>query len=171
VPEPSLEQLETQLLAYQLAADDMGQAIAAAIALREEEDNRNLMLALECAIAVCYMRAFTKSTLMTMPRRFVPSVKRGYSEQDVELHKWFAHRRDTAYAHTDKESGRKAEVHRLEGDPLGGTAWHLGWESFPREWINPAIDLFQRQADLFRFAALELHDKIEAFGQPPGNAD
>lgn len=160
--EPSLEQLQSQSLAYQLAADDMGQAIAAAIALRNEEDDRNLMLALECAIAVCYMRAFTKNTLMTMPGKFVPSVARGYPEQDVELHEWFDHRRDTAYAHTDKESGRAAVVMRLEGDPLGASAWHLGWEPFPREWINPAIGLFQRQRDRFRAKALELEEKIGA---------
>ena len=171
MPEPSLEQLQTQSLAYQLAADDMGQAIAAAIALRAEEDDRNLMLALECAMAVCYMRAFTKSTLMTMPGKFVPSVERGYSEQDVDLHTWFDHRRDTAYAHTDKESGRSAEVHRLEGDPLGASAWHPGWEPFPREWINPAIDLFQGQRDRFRAKALELREKIETFGHGVGTVD
>jgi hypothetical protein len=171
VPEPSLEQLQTQLLAYQLAADDMSQAIAAAIALRAEEDDRNLMLALECAMAVCYMRAFTKSTLMTMPNRFVPSVERGYSEQDADLHKWFDDRRDTAYAHTDRESGRSAAVFPLEGDPLGAHAWHLGWPPFPRDWINPAIVLFQRQMERFRAKALELQEKIEAFGPLSGPAE
>ena len=170
MPEPSLEQLKRQSLAYQLAADDMGQAIAAAKTLRDEEDDRNLMLALECAMAVCYMRAFTKSTLMTLPDKFVPSVDRGDSEQDVELHKWFDERRDTAYAHTDKDSGRMAVVLPLE-DGSGGAAWHLGWVPFPREWINPAVDLFQRQRERFRGKALELEKKIEAFGQLSGNAD
>src|SRR5262249_13344615 len=52
-----LERLKQQSLVYQLGADDMGQAIADAVALREEED-RYLMLALEWAMAVCYMLAF-----------------------------------------------------------------------------------------------------------------
>jgi len=170
LPETELEHLRRQTLAYQLAADDMGQAMAAAMALRDEEDDRNLMLALECAIAVCYMRAFTKSTLMTVPQKFVPAISRGYSEQEVALHQWFREHRDSAYAHTDKDSGRIAAVLPLENGS-GGVGWSLGWEPFPREWINPAIKLFLRQRELFRAKALELEAKIKAFGQRSGSAD
>jgi hypothetical protein len=168
VPEPDVEHLKRQSLAYQLAADDMSQAIAAAMALRKEQDDRNLMLALECAMAVCYMRAFTKSTLMTVPRKFVPAVSRGYSEQHVELHEWFEERRDAAYAHTDKESGRAAAVFPLE-DGSGGAGWSLEWVPFPRDLIDPAIELFQLQRDKFRAKALELESQIKAFGQRSGS--
>ena len=158
-----LEHLRRQSLAYQLAADDMGQAIAAAIALGNEEHNRNLMLALETAITVFYMRAFTTSNLMTMPDKFVPSVSRGYSEQDVEMHQWFDERRDRAYAHTDKESGRIGAFIPLEGDPEGG-GWTLGWIPFPREWSNPAVELFQRRRSVFGRKRYSLKRKSKRLG-------
>lgn len=129
MPEPSLEKLQNQCLAYGLAADDMSQAIAAAITLRDEEGNRNLDRALECAMTICYMRAFT-SKLLTVSGKFVPSTDRGYSAQDVELHEWFEEHRDKAYAHTDEDSGRMATVIPLD-DGSGGGAWSLIWGSLP----------------------------------------
>lgn len=81
------------------------------------------------------------------------------------MHKWFDHRRNTAYAHTDEEaSGRKAAVTPLRGEP-GVAAWGLEWVPFPREWISPAIELFMQQRQRFRDKTLELEKQIEAFGR------
>jgi hypothetical protein len=58
-----LAKLQEALL---LAGSDMDQATAAARALQSETEYL-LARALETAIAVCYMRAFTQSSLMTLP--------------------------------------------------------------------------------------------------------
>jgi hypothetical protein len=63
-----LAKLRTALL---LAGSDMDQAVAAARALQNESDGL-LARALETAIAVCYMRPFTQSSLMALPPEFSP---------------------------------------------------------------------------------------------------
>jgi hypothetical protein len=86
-----------------LAASDMEQTIAAANALDHEEDYQ-LARALETAMATCYARGFTTSTLMTLPREYRPT-----DPGDADLHKKLHDLRDNTYAHTDKESGRTTD--------------------------------------------------------------
>jgi hypothetical protein len=88
-----------------LAAWDMQQAEAAARALEAETENLPLMRALETAMAVCSIRAFTPSTLGTLSSQYVPT-----TPPDSDLHTWFRERRDKEYAHTDKKSSRTASI-------------------------------------------------------------
>jgi hypothetical protein len=90
-----LEKLKTALL---LAAFDMDQAAAAARALRSEAHDVPLMHALESAIAVCYSRAFSQSTLVRLTDGHKP-----IAPADVELHEFLVDRRNKAYAHTDRK--------------------------------------------------------------------
>lgn len=150
-----------------LAADDMNQAKAAARALHLEAHNVHLMRALETAMAVCYARAFTTSTLMTLPDEYVPT-----TAPHAKLHKWFRDRRDEAYAHTDKKSGRDASAKLIEVDGRFEPAeWRVEWLPFPREWIDPALDLYTRQRDRFRTDAARIQAEIEGFGQRSGSDD
>jgi hypothetical protein len=80
-----LKKLQTVLL---LAASDMEHAAAAARALEAEADDLPLMRALETAIAVCYTRAFTASSLMTIADAYVPT-----EPADAELHEFLRIRR------------------------------------------------------------------------------
>jgi hypothetical protein len=64
-----LRKLEQALL---LAVSDMEQAIAAAQALTVETDGRRARV-LETAIAVCYMRPFTRRRPVRLPDEYVPS--------------------------------------------------------------------------------------------------
>jgi len=72
-----LRKLQTVLI---LAARDiMDQATAAAAALQADKStNEAYRRALETAMAVCYMRAFTKSSLMTLPAEYVPTEAAGF---------------------------------------------------------------------------------------------
>jgi hypothetical protein len=129
-----------------LAAWDMQQAEAAALALEAETENVALMRALETAMAVCYARSFTQSTLEMLPSDYVPT-----TPPDSDLHKWFRERRNKEYAHTDKKSSRTASVKVVgwEGD-IVNVELHEQWDPFPRDLIAPAVDLFQRQCDRLR---------------------
>lgn len=129
-----------------LAAWDMQQAEAAARALEAETEDLPLMRALETAMAVCYVRAFTPSTLGTLSSQYVPA-----TPPDSDLHRWFRERRDKEYAHTDKKSSRTASIKVVgwTGDVVN-VEWHEQWDAFDRELIAPAIDLFQRQSERLR---------------------
>jgi hypothetical protein len=98
--EQNRKKLQTVLL---LAGSDMDQAAAAARALQTEMEYL-LARALETAIAVCYMRPFTRSA-MTLPDSFVPT-----TEPDAGYHAEFKTLRDKVCAHTDKASGRSASM-------------------------------------------------------------
>src|SRR6266699_213355 len=87
--ESEVNHLKKKMLALLLAASDMDHAEAAARALEKEAYDVSLMRALETAIAVSYVRAFTKSSLMTLPDDYVPT-----TSPDAELHEWFRDRRD-----------------------------------------------------------------------------
>lgn len=86
----------------------MEQADAATMALERtvEPGEFMLMRALETAIAVCYARAFTKSTLLRLSlAEYEPS-----EPQLAQLHKDLYDLRDEVYAHTDKSGGREASL-------------------------------------------------------------
>jgi hypothetical protein len=144
--EPEINSYKELQQVVLLAAWDMEPAEAAARALEAEADNLPLMRALETAMAVCYIRAFTPSTLGTLSSQYVPSTR-----PDSDLHTWFQERRDKEYAHTDKKSSRVASVEVVGWE--GGVVSVMlreQWDAFPRELIAPAIDLFQRQRDRLR---------------------
>jgi hypothetical protein len=156
--ESDRNRLKKKQLALLLAASDRDHAEAAARALEIEAYNVSLMRALETAIAVSYMRAFTQSSLMTLPVEYVPT-----ASPDAELHEWFHARRDQAYAHTDKTSGRDASV-KIEAGEGGTIAVELRdeWIPFPRDWIGPAVSLFERQREQFRAEAVTIQAQLEA---------
>lgn len=131
-----------------LAASDMDQAAAAARALEAETDY-NLARALETAIAVCYARAFTQSSLFKLNRDT-------YEPPDprlAELHKELFNVRDKVYAHTDKEGGRSATVLvRTSPVELPGTVDFYrqeDWVPMPREVLPVALELFEVQRKRF----------------------
>ena len=161
-----LAKLQTALL---LAAADFDQAAAAAHALDAEAEDAALMRALETAIAVCYSRAFTQSTLLRLGGEYGPPA----GSADAELHRFLLRTRDKVYAHTDKTSGRRTStnVSLATGDATVITVeWQEEWLPFPREYIPGVIDLCGRQALRFRTeaAAIQLHLDAPA---PGGSAD
>jgi hypothetical protein len=150
-----LRKLQTVLL---LGASDMEQAAAAARALEAETEDMALMRALETAIAVCYMRAFTTSSLMTIPDTYLPT-----DPADAELHEFLQIRRNKAYAHTDKESGRSASTNRWEeSDGTFTFEVREEWLPFPRDLIPALIDLCERQARSFRAGAGAIQVQLDA---------
>jgi|SRR6266545_3855562 len=119
-----LKKLQLVLL---LAAFDMRQAEAAARALEREDEDLPLMLALEAGMVVCYVRAFTRSSLMTLPPEYASS-----TSSDAELHQDLCYRRDKIYAHTDKDSGRTASIKILSGaGDVSNLQWEQGWNAYP----------------------------------------
>jgi len=144
-----------------LAAWDMQQAEAAARALEAETESLPLMRALETAMAVCYIRAFTPSTLGTLSSQYVPT-----TPPDSDLHHWFHERRNREYAHTDKKSSRTAsiEVVSWTGDVVN-VVWHEQWDAFDRELIASAIDLFQRQRDRLRRDGAKIQVLLDGEGK------
>jgi hypothetical protein len=140
-----------------LAASDMDHAEAAAHALEDEGEDLALMRALETAIAVCYARAFTQSSLMTLPREYLPE-----EPSDRELHRYLADLRDTVYAHTDKASGRKASTTMTaETGEVVTVEVREEWIPLPRDLMPAAIDLFRRQARRFRRDAVGIAKLLE----------
>jgi hypothetical protein len=96
------------------------------------------------------MRAFTQSSLMTIPDAYVPD-----DPTDAELHEFLSRRRNKAYAHTDKASGRSTSTSRREDAEDGLFTFEVRerWVPFPRDWIPMLIDLCERQARSFRIGA------------------
>jgi len=132
-----------------LAASDMEQAAAAARALNAETNDHNLMRALETAIAVCYARAFTQTSLFRLNR---DTYEPGDSVL-AELHRTLCKVRDKVYAHTDKTGGRSATV-LVQTQPieLPGRVDFLrqeDWEPMPREALPVALVLFRVQRKRF----------------------
>lgn len=119
-----LAKLQNVLL---LAASDMAQAAAAARALEVEEEYQ-LARALETAIAVCYMRPFTQSSLTTLPAEFEPT-----APAEAEIHAELHRLRDQVYAHTDKAGGRSSSMDISSvADETVGFAWREQWVPLDR---------------------------------------
>jgi hypothetical protein len=93
------EGLTRRQQAVLLARNDMEQAAAAARALEQEED-MNLARALETAIAVCYMRPFTKGG-GKVPDRFIPR-----DQPQADYHRQLRDLRHKVHAHPDKTGPR-----------------------------------------------------------------
>ena len=145
-----------------LAATDMEQTIEAARAIERESDrvaageepNAELVHALETALAVCYWRPFTNSSIGRLdPVEDGPPEASGL----VELHRDLETMRKTRYAHTDKVSGRDADVreHVTETGVTGIVRTESQWE-FPEEWLPRVIALAEMQRERFITEALKL---------------
>jgi hypothetical protein len=153
-----LGKLQTALL---LAASDFDQAAAAARALDSERENLALMRALETAIAVCYSRAFTQSTLLKLCSEFVPPA----GTADAELHEVLMAARNKLYAHTDRAGGRSTTTsvatHPSE-ETAGLVEWREEWLPFPRGYIPEVLDLCSRLAERFRGQAAAIQVLLDA---------
>jgi hypothetical protein len=144
----------------------MEQAVEAARAIQHEADreaageepNVELLRALETAVAVCYWRPFTQSSIGRLdPVADGPSEESGLGE----LHRRLRRMRDKVYAHTDEEAGRDVTVRDLGP----GTSFITeGWEPLPRDWLPSVIALAEGQADRFRAEALDLGDQPRELG-------
>lgn len=151
-----------------LAAIDMEQTIEAARAIGREaereaagqESNVQFVRALETAVAVCYWRPFTKGRGGI--GRLDP-VKDGPSEESGlgDLHRALKTMRNRSYAHTDKRSGRDADVkdHVTETGVTGGV-FDERWWGFPEEWLPNVIALAESQRDRFRAEAREIQARL-----------
>jgi hypothetical protein len=148
-----------------LAASDMEQAAAAARALEKETDG-TLSRALETAMAICYMRPFTKSSLLRLPVEYVPN-----AQPDSEFHEGLSELRDTVYAHTDKASGRRASLTTRVVEEIEGEGRILAfdsreeWRAFPRQEIPSLLNFFERRRWAFAGAAMDIHDELEEAGR------
>jgi hypothetical protein len=155
-----LAKLQVALL---LAGSDMDQAAAAARALQSEDDYL-LARALETALAVCYMRAFTQSSLMTLPAEFVPT-----GEPDGRYHDELKALRDKVHAHTDKAGGRSASINvETVEDGFVRLAYRDAWLPFERGAIPAIVDFFERQGEHFRHEAAHIQVKLEPYGHGSG---
>jgi hypothetical protein len=147
VSESDRDRLTKRQIALLLAASDMEQAAAAAHALTDEEDYR-LARALETAIAVCYARAFTQSTLYRLDRaEYEPA-----ASHLSQLHNDLYELRNKAYAHTDEESGRLAKIVLEAPVELPGRVdflSHETWGALNREVLPAALELFSTQRARF----------------------
>jgi hypothetical protein len=137
---------------------DMRQAKAAADGLEQEEHNVHLMLALETAIVVSYVRAFTKSTLVRLD---ADEYRPTWPEQPY-YHDELLKLRDSRYAHTDADSGRDAEFRQVESESGDAVmAWYMEWQAFPREWLAALRGLFDCQEARFTGEVLEIKKQLD----------
>jgi hypothetical protein len=141
-----------------LARFDMQQAAAAAKALNVEAYDVALIRALETAIAVSYARPFVTSSLLRLNEaEYVPE-----DVQLAKLHAFVLDLRDKVYAHTDKQSGRDAEILFATGSE--GTPEVSGlrdeWIPFPRAAIPSALALFELQGKRFVDDALDIEQRL-----------
>ncbi len=147
-----------RLRALLLAASDMEQASAAAQALDAESTDVFLMRALETAIAVCYARAFTQSSLYRLNRAEYEPVE----PHLAELHRALIAHRDKVYAHTDKEGGRNATLLVETPSPveLPGRVDFVrqeDWEPLPRQELPAVVELSLLQRERFHREAAKIH--------------
>jgi hypothetical protein len=163
--EPERDRLSKLQTALILAAQDMDQAAAAARALKAESKDVALMRALETAIVVCYMRAFTKSSLGTLPSEYVPAPE--------SVHTELKRLRDKVYAHTDAASERSASTQAAtrEGDVVE-VQWREQWRPLSREALPTLIAHFEHLGDAYRTEAATIHVQLHGLGayradQPP----
>jgi hypothetical protein len=148
--ESDRNRLTKEVRRLRFAAGDMRQAQAAIRALlaTTEADDVNLMLALETAIAVCYVRPFTpRQGVGQLGDEWLPekAAARSLHDQLVDL-------RDRAYAHTDVDSGREV-VDRAELFDDGVEGFLESWLAMDRAVLPAVADMCRRQEDRFQAAA------------------
>lgn len=128
--------LRKDLRLLRFAAGDMRQTRAAigALLATTEEDDVNLMLALETAIVVSYARPFTEGEgVGRLTEEWAPE-----DDHERAVHDELLFLRDKAGAHTDKESGRDV-VERFELYDDGLTGFQESWEALDREVLRTIV--------------------------------
>jgi hypothetical protein len=148
-----------------LALLDMSHAGAALQALERESANVDLMRALETAIAVSYARAFTASSLLRLGKdEYRPS-----DPTQAQWHDELISLRDTVYAHTDKDSGRTAQIEVTAATGIGNLGGlpmsfagriHEQWNPIPRHATLELRFLFEAQALRFTAEAVDIEMQL-----------
>ena len=149
-----LEKLKESLI---LAAEDMDQATAAAVALRTDtSDDESWRRALETAIAGCYMRPFTDGA-WKLPNKYVPKAGIG-----GEIHRGRRELRNKVYAHSDRESGRRASMKTVvTSEGVNTISYGASWWAFPVEDLHAVQALFADQRQRFLDDAAAIHVELE----------
>jgi hypothetical protein len=150
-----LERLKEGLI---LAAQDMADANAAANALRTDTSGDEAWRrALETAMAVSYMRPFTKGA-WRLPGKYEP--KGGDDWQG--LHDALRDLRNKVYAHSDEASGRSGTMttKATDGDMVT-IEYRSGWLAFPVSELYLVQSLCHNQAALFLKDAAAIHVELE----------
>ena len=149
-----LEKLKESLI---LAAGDMDQANAAAAALRADtSDDDAWRRALETAIAVSYMRPFTKGA-WKLPGKYVP--KQSPAKQ---LHQALDDLRDKVYAHSDAASGRSASMKTVvTSEGISTISYGSARWAFPIEDLHAVQALCNDQRQRFLTDAAAIHVELE----------
>jgi hypothetical protein len=148
-----LERLKESLI---LAAEDMDQAIAATAALRSDTSgNEGWRRALEAAIAVCYMRPFTKGA-WRLPNKYVPTAPA------KDVHELLDTFRDKVYAHSDRVSGRSAwmKTVRTSGD-VATISYGSSWWPLPASEVPAVQALCHDQRERFLTDAAAIQVELE----------
>jgi hypothetical protein len=149
--EEGLRKKQNSLL---LAASDMDQAIAAATALLEEDQDGALARAYETALVVCYMRPFMSGS-GRLPNRYIPKA-------DAKVvHDGLRKVRHEIYAHTSEASGRTTEMQIESEGEIFNLSWREQWLPLSRDDVRVALSLFEQQRDLFRQDACEIQVELE----------
>jgi hypothetical protein len=129
----------------------MTQAIAAARMLQATQDVAQAR-ALETAMAVCFMRPYTKSDL-AVPDLMFPT-EESADPGDRELFELLKAFRDKVFAHSDKEGGRQAGPVTIDAGPeIVNLSWTEAWYPFPRDRLPEVIDLCERLSEEMRILA------------------
>jgi hypothetical protein len=128
--------LMKQQRALVLGVADMTQAIAAVRALKSETDE-TLARVYETALVVSFMRPF--SGKLRLPETYYEEPP---SPDDAKLVADMKTLRDKVYAHTDKDTGRRASpiTIRVEGE-LVHLSWNEAWVPLPRERLDAVIEI------------------------------
>ena len=135
----------------------MEQVIQAAEAIRREHDaeepNLQLIRALETAVVVCYWRPFSYSNTVG---HLLDS-----DAVNPELHAQMKTPRDKAHAHTDKSSGRTADIDELISQSgVEGLAFTESWWGLPDEWSSTIISVAVAQRDAWRAEAIGIRNRL-----------
>lgn len=161
--ETQTKRLAIQRETFLLAASDMEQCAAAAVALEQlyegYDENTPLIRALEAGMVTCYARPFTQTRRGVRSldeKKWAPTVPRdGVHYGLIEL-------RNRVYAHTDAESGRTPGPPILVELTPGAsevTYSEGGWWAFARSWLPHVIGLCDEQTERFYREAQTLLDK------------
>ena len=155
--ESEISRRKMLLRALLLGSGDMAQAAAAAEALQQTESSEPLARALETAMAVCYMRPFTRSTLWSLEELAPTEGAAGVVHADLKK------LRNLVYAHTDRRGGRQAEFVQLEfeGEMVSAVSKEM-WRPYPRENLPIVIDLCSRLRDEMRTLAAGVQRDLQA---------
>jgi hypothetical protein len=149
-----LEKLKESLM---LAAEDMAQASAAAVALRADtSDDETWRRTLETAMAVCYMRPFTSGE-WKLPGKYAPKAK-----AENQLHRRLDDLRNKVYAHSDEASSRRASMKTVATCAgIATISYGSAWWAFPVEDLPAVQALCHDQRQRFLTDAASIHVELE----------